>query len=40
MVLLALHQQRIYRYLARNPQVASRTYAKLPRPWPGRRRTT
>jgi hypothetical protein len=30
-VLLALHQQRIYRYLARNPQVASRTYAKLPK---------
>lgn len=28
-VLLALHQQRVYRYLARNPQVASRTYAKL-----------
>ncbi|AWS46965.1 lytic transglycosylase domain-containing protein [Streptosporangium sp. 'caverna'] len=31
MVLLALQQQRIYRYLARNPQVASRTYAKLPK---------
>ncbi|WP_283136343.1 transglycosylase SLT domain-containing protein [Rhizohabitans arisaemae] len=30
-VLLALHQQRIYRYLARNPQVASLTYAKLPK---------
>ncbi|MEV6863965.1 transglycosylase SLT domain-containing protein [Streptosporangium subroseum] len=30
-VLLALHQQRIYRYLARNPRVASRTYAKLPK---------
>ncbi|MGV9770850.1 transglycosylase SLT domain-containing protein [Streptosporangium sp. NPDC003464] len=30
-VLLALHQQRIYRYLARNPQVASRTYARLPK---------
>lgn len=31
-VLLALHQQRVYRYLARNPEVASRTYAKLPKP--------
>jgi hypothetical protein len=30
-VLLALHQQRIYRYLARNPEVASRTYAKMPK---------
>ncbi|MBB5964245.1 transglycosylase SLT domain-containing protein [Planomonospora venezuelensis] len=30
-VLLALYQQRIYRHLARNPQVASRTYAGLPR---------
>ncbi|GAA3133219.1 lytic murein transglycosylase [Streptosporangium carneum] len=30
-VLLALHQQRVYRYLARNPKVASRTYAKLPK---------
>lgn len=28
-VLLALQQQRIYRHLARNPEVASRTYAKL-----------
>ncbi|MFJ2028580.1 lytic murein transglycosylase [Streptosporangium sp. NPDC087985] len=30
-VLLALHQQRIYRYLVSNPQVASRTYARLPK---------
>lgn len=30
-VLLALHQQRVYRYLARNPAVASRTYAELPK---------
>ncbi|MFI6888557.1 lytic transglycosylase domain-containing protein [Streptosporangium canum] len=30
-VLLALHQQRVYRYLVRNPKVASRTYAKLPK---------
>jgi hypothetical protein len=28
-VLLALQQQRIYRYLARNPKVASRTYVRL-----------
>ncbi|MFC4899954.1 transglycosylase SLT domain-containing protein [Streptosporangium amethystogenes subsp. fukuiense] len=28
-VLLALQQQRLYRHLARNPEVASRTYAKL-----------
>ncbi|GAA3792840.1 hypothetical protein GCM10022226_10120 [Sphaerisporangium flaviroseum] len=30
-VLLALHQQRVYRYLARDPKVASRTYARLPK---------
>ncbi|MEV4528556.1 transglycosylase SLT domain-containing protein [Streptosporangium sp. NPDC049304] len=30
-VLLALHQQRIYRYLVLNPKVADRTYAKLPK---------
>ncbi|WP_424528646.1 lytic murein transglycosylase [Sphaerisporangium viridialbum] len=30
-VLLALHQQRIYRYLARDPKVASRVYARLPK---------
>ncbi|GAA2867387.1 hypothetical protein GCM10010517_26960 [Streptosporangium fragile] len=30
-VLLALHQQRVYRHLARNPKVASRTYAALPK---------
>ncbi|WP_329086539.1 MULTISPECIES: lytic transglycosylase domain-containing protein [unclassified Streptosporangium] len=30
-VLLALHQQRIYRYLVLNPKIASRTYAKLPK---------
>jgi len=30
-VLLALHQQRIYRYLILNPKVAARTYAKLPK---------
>ncbi|GAA4205235.1 hypothetical protein GCM10022252_65490 [Streptosporangium oxazolinicum] len=30
-VLLALHQQRIYRYLVLNPKVASRTYARLPK---------
>ncbi|MBB2911391.1 hypothetical protein FHS43_002656 [Streptosporangium becharense] len=30
-VLLALHQQRIYRYLARNPQTASRVYTRLPK---------
>ncbi|MBG0830775.1 lytic transglycosylase domain-containing protein [Planomonospora sp. ID67723] len=29
--LLALHQQRIYRYLARNQKTASRTYAELPK---------
>ncbi|MEU7004742.1 lytic transglycosylase domain-containing protein [Nonomuraea sp. NPDC046570] len=29
MVLLALHQQRIYRYLVRNEKVASRTYSRL-----------
>ncbi len=28
-VLLALQQQRVYRHLARNPEVASRTYARL-----------
>ncbi|WP_433367641.1 transglycosylase SLT domain-containing protein [Streptosporangium sp. CA-115845] len=28
-VLLALQQQRLYRHLARNPEVASRTYARL-----------
>ncbi|MFI6451791.1 lytic transglycosylase domain-containing protein [Streptosporangium amethystogenes] len=28
-VLLTLQQQRVYRFLARNPEVASRTYAKL-----------
>ncbi|MDF5758229.1 lytic transglycosylase domain-containing protein [Spongiactinospora sp. TRM90649] len=31
-VLLALHQQRIYRHLARNPGTATRTYARLSRP--------
>ncbi|MFC4592043.1 lytic transglycosylase domain-containing protein [Sphaerisporangium corydalis] len=31
MVLLALRQQRIYRYLVRNPKVASRTFALLPK---------
>ncbi|MEU8385826.1 transglycosylase SLT domain-containing protein [Streptosporangium sp. NPDC048865] len=30
-VLLALHQQRIYRHLVLNPKVASRTYARLPK---------
>ncbi|MEU8266308.1 lytic transglycosylase domain-containing protein [Sphaerisporangium sp. NPDC049002] len=30
-VLLALHQQRVYRYLAGDPKVASRTYARLPK---------
>ncbi|NJP25573.1 hypothetical protein FLW53_15495 [Microbispora sp. SCL1-1] len=30
-VLLSLYEQRVYRYLARNPGVASRTYAKLPK---------
>ncbi|MCT9932017.1 lytic murein transglycosylase [Planotetraspora sp. A-T 1434] len=37
-VLLALHEQRIYRYLARNPQVASRTYDRLPKDLAGRAR--
>lgn len=37
-VLLALHQQRVYRYLARNPKVASRTYAKLPKALAGQAR--
>ncbi|MEU4834858.1 transglycosylase SLT domain-containing protein [Streptosporangium sp. NPDC023615] len=30
-VLLALHEQRIYRYLVRNREVATRTYARLPK---------
>ncbi|MFB9877764.1 transglycosylase SLT domain-containing protein [Planobispora siamensis] len=30
-VLLALHQQRIYRFMARNREIASRTYAALPK---------
>ncbi|MFB9968347.1 lytic transglycosylase domain-containing protein [Sinosporangium siamense] len=30
-VLLTLHQQRIYRFMARNQSVASRTYPKLPK---------
>ncbi|WP_204285845.1 lytic transglycosylase domain-containing protein [Microbispora amethystogenes] len=30
-VLLSLYEQRIYRHLARNPGVASRTYGKLPK---------
>ncbi|GAA3019940.1 lytic transglycosylase domain-containing protein [Streptosporangium longisporum] len=30
-VLLTLHQQRIYRHLVRNQKVASRTYARLPK---------
>ncbi|MEW9533842.1 transglycosylase SLT domain-containing protein [Microbispora sp. NPDC049125] len=30
-VLLALREQRVYRYLAREPKVASRTYARLPK---------
>ncbi|MCG5219991.1 lytic transglycosylase domain-containing protein [Streptosporangium soli] len=30
-VLLALHQQRVYRHLARNPKLAARTYAELPK---------
>ncbi|MBX6383052.1 MAG: transglycosylase SLT domain-containing protein [Microbispora sp.] len=30
-VLLSLYEQRVYRYLARNPDVASRTYRKLPK---------
>ncbi|WP_169981146.1 lytic murein transglycosylase [Microbispora sp. H10836] len=30
-VLLSLYEQRVYRYLARNPQVASRAYGKLPK---------
>ncbi|MFF3444266.1 transglycosylase SLT domain-containing protein [Streptosporangium sp. NPDC002721] len=30
-VLLALHQQRIYRHLVLNPKVAARTYARLPK---------
>jgi hypothetical protein len=37
-VLLALHQQRIYRYLARNPDVASRTYGGLPKALAGEAR--
>ncbi len=37
-MLLALHQQRIYRYLARNPKVASRTYARLPKALAGQAR--
>ncbi|MGC5015152.1 transglycosylase SLT domain-containing protein [Streptosporangium sp. DT93] len=30
-VLLALHEQRIYRYLVRNREVAARTFARLPK---------
>ncbi|MGW5261883.1 lytic murein transglycosylase [Microbispora sp. NPDC004025] len=30
-VLLSLYEQRMYRYLARNPKVASRAYGKLPK---------
>ncbi|WP_432928999.1 lytic murein transglycosylase [Microbispora sp. CA-135349] len=30
-VLLSLYEQRVYRYLARNAKVASRTYGKLPK---------
>ncbi|WP_079319538.1 transglycosylase SLT domain-containing protein [Microbispora sp. GKU 823] len=30
-VLLSLYEQRVYRYLARNPKVASRTYGELPK---------
>ncbi|MEV4456405.1 lytic murein transglycosylase [Microbispora sp. NPDC049633] len=30
-VLLSLYEQRVYRYLARNPKVASRAYGKLPK---------
>ncbi|WP_440068691.1 transglycosylase SLT domain-containing protein [Streptosporangium sp. OZ121] len=37
-VLLALHQQRIYRYLVLNPKVASRTYARLPKALAGQAR--
>ncbi|GAA3145610.1 hypothetical protein GCM10010466_40840 [Planomonospora alba] len=29
--LLALYQQRVYRYLARHPETAARTYARLPK---------
>lgn len=35
-VLLALYQQRVYRYLARNPKVASGVYASLPKALVGR----
>ncbi|WP_436761030.1 transglycosylase SLT domain-containing protein [Streptosporangium sp. V21-05] len=37
-VLLALHQQRIYRYLVVNPKIASRTYARLPKALAGQAR--
>ncbi|WP_204056458.1 lytic transglycosylase domain-containing protein [Microbispora corallina] len=37
-VLLALHEQRAYRYLARNPTIASRTYARLPKDLAGKAR--
>ncbi|MEU4406382.1 lytic transglycosylase domain-containing protein [Streptosporangium sp. NPDC023963] len=37
-VLLALHQQRIYRYLVLNPKIASRTYARLPKALAGEAR--
>ncbi|MBX6169364.1 MAG: hypothetical protein IRY84_17230, partial [Thermobispora bispora] len=30
-VLLSLYEQRVYRYLARDPEIASRTYRKLPK---------
>ncbi|MEV5740142.1 lytic murein transglycosylase [Microbispora rosea] len=37
-VLLSLYEQRVYRYLARNPAVASRTYGKLPKDMAARAR--
>ncbi|MBP2706391.1 lytic transglycosylase domain-containing protein [Microbispora sp. RL4-1S] len=37
-VLAALYEQRVYRYLARNPKVASRTFDRLPKPLAGRAR--
>jgi soluble lytic murein transglycosylase-like protein len=37
-VLLSLYEQRVYRYLARNPTVASRTYGKLPKDMAARAR--
>ncbi|WP_055483846.1 lytic murein transglycosylase, partial [Sphaerimonospora mesophila] len=37
-VLPALYEQRVYRYLAGNPKIASRTYDKLPKDLAGRAR--